>query len=179
VRLPKWQPAFPPGTLERIYLHWTAGDYHTVYPAYHYCIALDDEGESIVCATRDLRSNMREVRDGGPLYAAHVAGRNSFAAGVAVAGMLGATPQAFGEYPLRDDMLEALCRVARALADAFAIPVDAAHVATHAEAAVEDGYFGAGADERWDIARLRPEPSPLEALEAVRAGDRLRARIRA
>jgi hypothetical protein len=52
-------------------------------------------------------------------------------------------------------------------------------VRTHAEAAVEDGYFGDGADERWDIARLAPAPEPLHPREATATGDALRARIAA
>jgi hypothetical protein len=52
-------------------------------------------------------------------------------------------------------------------------------VLTHAEAAVADGYFGCGPDERWDIARLTPDVVPLVSSDAARAGDALRARIRA
>jgi hypothetical protein len=92
--------------------------------------------------------------------------------------MAGATPHDFGAFPLRDDLLEALCRVAAIVAAHYAIPVEPGFVATHAEAALEDGYFGAGDDERWDIARLAPDPHPLRAEEATLIGDLLRARIR-
>jgi hypothetical protein len=169
----------PEVEVRRVYLHWTAGDYRTVFPAYHFCVALDEACEPIVCATHDLRANALDLSAAGDLpYAAHVAGRNSYACGLAVAAMAGATPHDFGAFPLRDDLLEALCRVAAIVAAHYAIPVEPGFVATHAEAALEDGYFGAGDDERWDIARLAPDPHPLRAEEATLIGDLLRARIR-
>lgn len=163
--------------MERIYLHWSGGDYVTVHSAYHYCVAFD--GASVyVVQTNDLRANMRDVyADEGP-YAAHTYRRNSFAAGLSVMGMQGATPHDFGAYPLRDDMLDALCVAAARIADAYAIPVE--NILTHAEAAVEDGYFGAGSDDlRWDIARLQPSTHALRAAEARETADILRARIAA
>ncbi len=178
MRLPNWRPELPAVEVRRVYLHWTAGDYRTVFPAYHFCVALDEAGEPIVCATSDLRANARDLSTAGDLpYAAHVAGRNSYACGLAVAAMAGATPHDFGAFPLRDDLLDALCRVAAVVAAHYAVPVEPGFVATHAEAALEDGYFGAGDDERWDIARLVPDARPLCPDEAGRTGDLLRARI--
>jgi len=152
----------------------------TAYPAYHFCVALDGAGFPIVCATHDLRSNMRELGDAGALdYAAHTWGRNSYAAGVATAGMQDARPDDFGAFPLRDDLLTATCSVVARLCSFYDIPLDRDAVATHAEAALADGYFGAGEGQRWDIARLEPSPAPLEPREAALTGDVLRARIRA
>jgi hypothetical protein len=176
MRLPN---AWPPGDLRSLYLHWTAGDYATVFPAYHVCIALDPRGSPAAFLTHDLRANMRDVRAPGPPYAAHTAGRNSFAIGLAIGGMRDATPQDFGAFPLREDMLALGCATAAELCAFYGIPIDAAHVLTHAEAAAADGYFGCGPDERWDIARLRPEPEPLRVRDAARVGDELRARVRA
>jgi hypothetical protein len=170
---------WPAGDLRRLYLHWTAGDYATVFPAYHFCIALDPHGVPVVHATHDLRANMRDVRSPGPAYAAHTAGRNSFAIGLAICGMRDAVPGDFGNFPLRDDMLALGCATAARLCAAYRIPIDPEHVATHAEAAVADGYFGSGQDERWDIARLAPAPEALRAAEAAEVGERLRGRIRA
>ncbi len=179
-RLPKWSPAFPVGPIERVYLHWSGGDYATVYPVYHLCVALDAQGVPIVCETSDLRANMRRLRvHGETAYAAHTRGRNSFAAGLAVAGMQDARPDDFGPFPLRDDLISTLCAVAARLCAFYGIEVEAASVMTHAEAALEDGYFGSGAEERWDIARLAPSRTPLEASEAIAVGEYLRGRIRA
>jgi hypothetical protein len=177
MRLPN--AAWPPGDLRFIYLHWTAGDYATTYPAYHFCIALGADGAPALVATHDLRANMRDVRGAAPPYAAHTAGRNSYAIGIAVCGMADATPHDFGAYPLREDLLGLACETAARLCARYAIPIDARFVRTHAEAALDDGYFGAGEEERWDIARLAPSPEPLEARDAARVGDALRARIAA
>ena len=94
--------------------------------------------------------------------------------------MRDATPANFGDFPLTEPQLDALCRVAAALASFYAI--DAAAVRTHAEAALDDGYFGAGTGDehlRWDIARLRPSPEPLLPAEATATGDWFRERIAA
>jgi hypothetical protein len=160
-----------------VYLHWTAGDYVQTFDAYHFCVALRD-GLPVVVRTRAVEANARDVREPGAPYAAHVAGRNSFAIGIAVCGMRDATPHDFGPYPLRDDMLDAACALVAGLCVRYAIAIDAEHVRTHAEAAVDDGYFGAGEDQRWDVARLAPGPEPLEAADARTVGDGLRERIR-
>jgi hypothetical protein len=177
--LAAWQPRFPPGRIERIYLHWSAGDYETVYPAYHYCIALHD-GVPIVVETHDLRANMRDAFASDASYAQHTYRRNANAAGLSIMGMRDARPQDFGAFPLVQSTVEALGVVAAAIARAYAISIDAAHVLTHAEAAIVDGYFGAEGDEqRWDIARLRPSPDLLTEGEAHFTGDYLRALIAA
>jgi hypothetical protein len=145
--LSSWQPAFPEGRLDRIYLHWTAGDYATVFPSYHYCITFAS-GEARVVA------------------------------GLSISAMRDARPEDFGPFPLVRPAIDALCVVAAALACAYRIPIDADHVMTHAEAALVDGYFGTGENERWDIARLEPRLQPLTARDASETGERLRAWIR-
>ena len=175
VSLRDWRPLLPAGDLRSISLHWTAGDYATVYPAYHFCVS--GARDPLVHHTHDLRENMRDVRADPSLpYAAHTRGRNSWSIGISVAAMHDATPADFGAFPLTEPQLEALCRVAAVLARFYGI--DVAAVRTHAEAALADGYFGAGSDEvRWDIARLRPAPEPLEPGEATATGDWFRTRI--
>ncbi len=177
VPLREWRPVLPAGDLRSISLHWTAGDYLTVYPAYHFCVS--GEREPLVHHTHDLRENMRDVRAEPSLpYAAHTRGRNSWSIGIALAAMRDATPADFGAFPLTEPQLDAMCRVAATLARTYAI--DPAAIRTHAEAALEDGYFGAGGDDlRWDIARLRPGRAPLQPAEAVATGDWFRTRITA
>jgi len=133
----------------------------------------------VVHHTHDLRENMRDVRlDPALPYAAHTARRNSWSIGLSIAAMQGATPADFGAYPVTTPQLDALCRVAATLASFYGI--DVANVRTHAEAALDDGYFGAGgASSRWDIARLRPAPEPLRPDEATATGDWFRSRIAA
>ncbi len=165
----------PAGTLRSVMLHWTAGDYATIFPAYHFC--LSGSTDLRVHATHDLRANMcdvRTARSGG--YAAHTAGRNSYAAGVAICAMRAATPHDFGQFPLTVEQVEALCIVAARLVRFYGIAID--EVRTHAEAALDDGYFGAGDDDvRWDIARLAPSAEPLRPSDAATVGAHLRRRI--
>lgn len=177
VPLREWQPHLPPGDLRSIWLHWTAGDYATVYPAYHFC--LSGAHDVRVHATHDLRENMRDVREDPALpYAAHIRGRNSWSIGLAVAAMRDATPSHFGAFPVTQPQLDGLCVVAARLAGAYGI--DVAAIRTHAEAALEDGYFGANSDDvRWDIARLRPSSESLVPAEAVATGEWFRERITA
>ena len=177
VRLRDWRPVCPAGELRSISLHWTAHDYEAVFPVYHFC--LRGVSDVVVVQTHDLRANMRDLRrDPASPYAAHTLGRNSWSIGLAVCGMADARPSDFGRYPLAAAQIDALCVVARTLADAYHIPLAA--IRTHAEAALEDGYFGADDDDlRWDIARLEPRPEPLADREATATGDRLRARIAA
>ena len=160
-------------------MHWTAHDYEAVFPAYHYCIS--GAREVLVHHTHDLRENMRDVRlDPSLPYAAHTAGRNSWSIGVSIAAMRGATPSDFGDFPVTQQQLDGLCGVAAELASFYGIPVAA--IRTHAEAALDDGYFGAGSGEehlRWDIARVRPSPEPLLPREATATGDWFRERIAA
>jgi hypothetical protein len=161
--------------LRSVILHWTGGDYETVYPAYHFC--LSGPCDVRVHASHDLRANMHDLQtDSSTAYAAHTQGRNSYAAGIAVCAMHRATPTDFGRFPLSAQQIEALCIVSAALARTYGIAL--ADVRTHAEAALDDGYFGAESDEvRWDIARLEPSREPLRADEARRAGDALRRLI--
>ncbi|HEY5341803.1 MAG TPA: hypothetical protein VIK27_12310 [Candidatus Aquilonibacter sp.] len=172
----QWSPQFPPGRLDRIYLHWSGGDHETVYTAYHYCIAMS-QGRIAIVETNDLRANMRDVSDTAQSYAAHTFGRNGFAAGLSVMAMRDARPDDFGPFPMTQAQIDAMCLVARRLARAYHVPVDPAHVMTHAEAALVDGYYGTGDDERWDIARLTASDDPLLPGDARQTGDALRARI--
>lgn len=174
VRLREWRPELPAGELREISLHWTAGDYAQVFSSYHFC--LTGASDVTVVATHDLRANMRDVRaDPDVPYAAHTAGRNAWSIGLAACAMAGATPAAFGAFPLTAEQVDALCRVAARLAQAYRIATAA--VRTHAEAALDDGYFGDRPEERWDGARLAPSSAPLGAAEARATGDALRARV--
>jgi N-acetyl-anhydromuramyl-L-alanine amidase AmpD len=168
----------PPLDLRTIVLHWTADDDATTHAAYHFVVTTAG-GVQTVHATAPLAWNARDVRADDRPYAAHVAGRNSYAIGIALAAMRDAAPDDFGPYPTTPEGLDALCAVAAYLARGYAIPIVRERVFTHAEAAAADGYFGTGADERWDIARFRPDPRPLAIDDARTAGDALRKRIAA
>lgn len=165
----------PDGDARSISLHWTAGDYATVFPAYHFC--LSGAHDPLVHATFDLRANMREIKAAPhEPYAAHTAGRNSFAIGIGVCAMQDATPDDFGRYPITREQIDAMCALGASLANRYGIATSA--VRTHAEAALDDGYFGAESDDvRWDIARIAPACEPLSAAEARATAESFRARI--
>ena len=121
---------------------------------------------------------MRDVRENPDLpYAAHTAGRNSYAAGLSIMAMKDAHPHDFGSYPMRPEAIDTMCALAAKLAAFYTIPVDANHIMTHAEAAMIDGYFGTAPEERWDIARLAPSAQLLLPHDALVTGEALRRRI--
>ncbi|MHB8146858.1 MAG: hypothetical protein ACYDGM_06285 [Vulcanimicrobiaceae bacterium] len=181
---PHWEagdriPALPKGRIERLYTHWSAHDYESVFPAYHFCIAATPDGRILVVNTHDVRENMRDISHSPDRpYAAHTRGRNSFALGLSMMAMQGATPHDFGEYGLTQPLIDGLCSVAAQLANIYEIPIDAEHIMSHAEAALHDGYFGAAEQQRWDIARLVAEARPLVSRDAIETGERLRERMR-
>lgn len=178
-RLREWSPALPQGRIDHIYTHWSAHDYQSVFPAYHFCIATDAAGEILVVNTHDVRENMREVYHApDEPYAAHTRRRNSHALGISIMAMEGATPADFGRYPLTEELVDGLCLLGAKLARYYGVPIDAEHVMSHAEAALHDGYFGTEPEQRWDIARLRAEDRPLVPQDGVDVGEELRARMR-
>lgn len=178
--LEQWKADLPQGRIEKLYLHWSAGDYQTVYPAYHFCIGLDARSKPFVAETSDLRLNMRDVgTDPDQPYTAHTRGRNSFAAGLSMMCMQDAQPADFGAFPLTKNLVDALCYVTAQVAAFYRISADSATIMTHAEAAVIDGYFGTAPEQRWDIARLAPCGIPLQEADAATVGNQLRQRIAA
>lgn len=172
-------PELPAGRIERIYTHWSAHDYESVFPAYHFCVATAPSGEIVVVNTHDVRENMRNVYDAPEEpYAAHTRGRNSYALGISIMAMEGSRPEDFGKYPLTEQLIDALCAVGAKLAKFYGVPIDAGHIMSHAEAALHDGYFGTLPEERWDIARLSAEDRPLVPQDGVDVGEELRRRMR-
>ena len=177
--LETWRPQLPSGPIECIYTHWSADDYATVFPSYHFCVALGPDGRVLVVNTHDVQANMRDVyEDPDRPYAAHTYRRNSFALGVSIMAMRDARPGHFGPYPLTEPLIDGLCIVTARLARAYGVPLDARHVMSHAEAALIDGYFGNGDEERWDVARLREDARPLAPHDALDVGEELRTRMR-
>jgi hypothetical protein len=179
-KLDRWPADLPTGRIERIYTHWSAHDYTSVFRAYHFCIALNPAGEVIVANTHDIVENMRDVyKAPEEPYCQHTRGRNSHAIGISIMAMEGARPDDFGKYPVTDGLIDGLCTVGARIAKFYRIAIDAEHVISHAEAAVRDGYFGSASEERWDIARLAPDSRPLVPREALAVGEQLRSRMRA
>lgn len=174
-----WTPDLPAGDIQNIYTHWSAHDYGSVFPAYHFCVATRDDGEIVVVNTHDVRENMRDVYEApDDPYAAHTRKRNSHALGISIMAMQGSSPEDFGAYPLTEDLIDGLCLVGARLAEFYGVPIDAEHIMSHAEAALHDGYFGTAPEQRWDIARLKAEPRPLVENDGITVGEELRTRMR-
>lgn len=176
-RLEDWQPETP-GRLDALYMHWSAHDYESVFPAYHFCLVQTQQCELVVVTTHDVRTNMRDVYASDAPYAQHTRRRNSFAVGISAMAMQDATPYDFGLYPLTERLVDGLSELAAKLCAFYAIPVRADRVMTHAEAALHDGYFGTAPDERWDLARFEARPEALRPSDALASGEKLRERIR-
>lgn len=120
-----------------VYLHWSAGHYHQIYDDYH--ISIDDDG-SIYVVTDDFSTVL-----------AHTWHRNTGAIGISLACGAFATSNDLGAEPPTDGQIENMAQVIAVLADALDIPVDAARIMTHAEAANLDDYGPNTTWERWDL----------------------------
>lgn len=175
-------PALAAGeSLTHLYLHWAVTGYHACDSAYNGVISLDPV-KSLWDATitADPRLNATEpVQDG---YAAHTYLRNSHAFGLAVAGMIDATPSDFGPNPITLHEVETLCAVGAAVCLKYGIDsTQAALVMTHGEAAILDGYFITDSPSdgvtRWDLARLSASDNAVTKDECVNTGNQLRQRI--
>lgn len=178
------------GALRRISLHWSATPYGWARDrsaqglALPYNVVVDVvDGVPVLVAGMDPRLNARPLSlemKANAEYCASVRGRNSHGVGASIAAMSDASPASFGDAPIDAVRIEFLCAGAGALCAKYAID---AHVPdacyTHAEAALWDGYFGTGDDERWDLCVLEPTNADRDVLAALapRTGDRLRARI--
>lgn len=130
------------GSINHIYLHWSAGWGDQAYDDYHVCVAPDG---SIYLMADDLRTKL-----------AHTWNRNSGAIGIAM--LCCADAQAnhgydtdFGPEPPTQEQIEALAKVVQLIADGLGISIDANHIMTHCEAAELDGYGPSTTCERWDL----------------------------
>lgn len=135
------------GSIDRIYLHWTAGQYQTnriERADYHICI-LGDGSVEIEC------QDLTELRE-------HTWHRNTGAIGIACCCGLGAqanngTDADFGEYPPLPVQLTKMAEVVALLSKALGVPIDVNSIMTHCEAALLDGYgpYSGDPETRWDL----------------------------
>jgi hypothetical protein len=186
-------PEVERGGLRRISLHWSATPYgwarerasHGLALPYNVVVDRSAPGEEQLVTGMSAAVNARELSldlAANVDYCASVRGRNSHGVAASISAMAGARPSAFGDAPIDAAQVEFLCAAAGALCAKYGIDARAAEACyTHAEAALWDGYFGTGDDERWDLCVLEPTNAGGDALAALapRTGDRLRARIAA
>ena len=169
-------PAIPVGSVRRIYLHWAVAPFGCTFIDYNFMVNLVN-GKWVVQSTGDPRDNVPGMTD-KPTHS-HTWHRNSWAIGIAIGGMDGATASNFGKDGVELHELEYLCATAAAVAKAYGLQADITvggdpnehTIMTHAECAAQDGYFG----DRWDLAEF--EPGPISILGARYHGELLRKRI--
>jgi len=140
------------GQIDRIYLHWSAGEYGQQFDDYH--INIDKDGEIYVDG---------QLRD----YKPHTWHRNTNAVGVALDCAYGAMTTMLGDYPPTQAQIETAARVIAVLCSGLTLPIDSAHVMTHAEIADIDGYGPETTCEKWDLWMLsdgQPQGSGGEIL---------------
>lgn len=133
-----WRLAYGMGRQPMIYLHWSAGRYepNAVDLADYHVLILQDGS----IRARDLTAILE-----------HTWRRNTAGVAVALAACYDATTEALGDYPPTAAQIETMAQIIAVLCQATEIPLDAAHVMTHAEAADLDGYGPATTCERWDL----------------------------
>jgi hypothetical protein len=179
-------PALESGErVDSLALHWPVESFGCTDGSYNCGVRLKD-GVWTMEVWQDPRHNAVHVADspyrdiaGNPLYAAHLFGRNSHCLGLAIQGMLGATPEDFGRYGIQQHELEWYCAMVAAVGEKYGVDCSVTEgVRTHAEWAIIDGYFpGDGdSDSRWDLAILSAD-QPVTKPQAAATGNLLRERI--
>lgn len=137
------------GCIDKIYLHWTAGNYGQYSDDYHICI--DGDGTIVACC-----NDLTELKE-------HTWRRNSNAVGVAMCCCAGASAYAggvidFGEQPPTPAQIDRMAKVTAVLCEELGLEINRYNVMTHCEAAEIDGYGPSTTCERWDLWRLKDIP---------------------
>lgn len=173
-----WDLAKNEGREPKVYLHWTAGNYDTVFEEYHINITGDG---NIYVTTNDLTDVKK-----------HTWRRNTGAVGIALCCCYGGGSASLGGFPPTAKQIETIAQVIFIVADALWLTIDKKHVLTHGEAANnEDGdvcshqpyswwndSYGDG-DTRGDLEYLGTTESPCYnpwATDGSRGGDILRGK---
>jgi hypothetical protein len=162
----------------KIYLHWTAGHYDTLFEDYH--ISITGDGE-IYVSTDDFS----EVLE-------HTWKRNTGGIGIAICGCYGAGSNDLGDEPPTDEQIQIMSQIIAVLANNLWLTIDKQWIMTHGEAANnEDGDFSChdpypwwndsygDGDTRGDLEYLGTEESPCYnpyATDGTRGGDVLRGK---
>lgn len=143
-----WEQAGEYNRDVKLYLHWSAGHYHSLFEDYH--VNIDGDG-NIYVATEDLSEVLN-----------HTYRRNTGSIGIALACCAGATSDCLGDEPPTKKQIEAMARVIAVVAKALDLTIDLDRVMTHGEAGDNmDGLepheqYGMNSTcERWDLAILR------------------------
>lgn len=147
-----WEQAREQGREPKIYLHWSAGHYNTVFDDYHVNITGD--------GTMYITGNLSDLK-------AHTYHRNTGSVGISLCCAYGATTDNLGDEPPTVAQIEAMAQAIEAVADGLWLTIDMEHVLTHGEAADNmDGIYASEpygpqtTVERWDLQFLGSAESP-------------------
>lgn len=147
-----WEQARKQGREPKIYLHWSAGHYNTVFDDYHVNITGD--------GTMYITGNLSDLK-------AHTYHRNTGSVGISLCCAYGATTDNLGDEPPTVAQIEAMAQAIEAVADGLWLTIDMEHVMTHGEAADNvDGIYASEpygpqtTVERWDLQFLGTAESP-------------------
>lgn len=141
--------------INKIYLHWTAGNYHQFFTDYHLLI---DEDGTVIATTDDLTQRK-----------AHTYMRNSNAVGIAMCCCVDARCWAdgtvdFGSVPPTAAQIDSMAQVVAVLCEELGLAVNDNNILTHCEAAELDGYGPSTTCERWDLWKLPNVPGDGEIM---------------
>ena len=141
------------GSVDKIYLHWSAGHYNSVFDDYH--VNIKGDGELVVTG------EFTETK-------AHTWKRNTGSVGVSLCCAYNATSADLGEEPPTTEQIEKMAQVIAVIAKGLDIPIDKYHVLTHGEAAdnldgeyKHENYGACTTVERWDLQYLGTDESPM------------------
>ena len=147
-----WEQARSVGRDCKVYLHWSAGHYNTVFDDYH----INIKGDGTIVVTGDLD----EIK-------AHTWRRNTGSVGVSLCCAYNATSNNLGPEPPTQEQIEVMAQVTAALCNGLWLTIDKEHVLTHGEAAdlvdnelCHDKYGPETTCERWDLQYLGTDESP-------------------
>lgn len=166
-----WEQANGVGRDCKVYLHWSAGHYNTVFDDYH----INIKGDGTIVVTGDLD----EIKS-------HTWRRNTGSVGISLCCAYNATSNNLGPEPPTQEQIEVMSQVIAAVCNGLWLTIDKEHVLTHGEAADgEDGiwcheeYGPKTTVERWDLEYLGTDESPRFnpwATDGSRGGDVLRGK---
>ena len=148
-----WEQAKSQGRNPKVYLHWSAGRYDSVFDDYHINIT----GAGKIFVTTD---DLSEIKS-------HTWRRNTGSIGISLCCAYDATTNDLGEYAPTNIQIETIAKVIDVVATGLWLTINKEHVLTHGEAADnEDGiwchdpYGPKNGCERWDLEFLETSESP-------------------
>lgn len=142
------------GSINHIYLHWSAGRHGQYFDDYH--INVDADGS--------LHTNVTSLKE----VLSHTWKRNTGAVAISLCACYNATPERckvgdFGEEPPTPGMIDGMAKAVAVLCESLGLPINKDTVMTHAEVAdtmgSPDNYGPLTTWERWDLWYLIDYPS--------------------